>query len=159
MKDFKLKFFIFVILLISTCFSFNILSYRDIKNNYAYAEDKQEDVAKEDDENELEKDKSDLNITTKVYKSTDESADILENEFDNYSLIQENIITKDELLGKTKKKKNINIKHQKQYQKPISAKQILMPWFVLILVGGLMAIIFKVLKIKKLWIGELEDWI
>jgi len=91
------------------------------------------------------------NITTKIYKSSDPSLELIE---DNSSLdpsIESDVLTKDELFKKGKGK----YKHHKQHKqnKPkfaLPSKRQMLPYAILVGLIFLLGILFKFLAKKKL---------
>ncbi|MBI1858762.1 MAG: hypothetical protein HYR97_06600 [Candidatus Melainabacteria bacterium] len=144
-----------VILFISTTSVRDNLNHYAINlyANYACAEDDVSDEIddeSEDSEGELDEGAT-SDITTKIYKSTDQAADLIEDQFNTYSLIQENIISKDEFLGMSKKvsKRGKAMVHSKDI-KPMSFQQALTPWFLLTLIFIVMFVVFKLIKLKNI---------
>lgn len=96
------------------------------------------------------KDSSD--VTIKIYKSTDQSNELLDGNINVDTQFSDDVISKEELLGiknrgrlKTNREsyKNTNVKY-------VSANQIIMPWILLSISLLIIFLIFKLLRDNKL---------
>lgn len=85
-------------------------------------------------------------ITTKIYKSTDKSTSFLEDDESNEATTEKEIITKDELLGKIKKRTAQNIYFENGSQRP---RNIFLPWIVLVILILIVSFIYRFLKENK----------
>lgn len=109
-----------------------------------------------DYENINEQDES--NITTKVYKSSDPSTKLLEEQFKIDTTIEDDLINKDELLAASKNKKDNYVRRLKINEKDNSSKKevmahkknLFLPWISAIILILILYIIFKTLKKLKL---------
>lgn len=92
----------------------------------------------------------DSDITTKIFKSTDPSVYLLEEESNFDSPFQEDILTKEELLS-GKNMLSLNESDNVKTNVKLASKQnILKPWLYLFFVFLVLYLIFKLMKIKKI---------
>ena len=93
------------------------------------------------------------NITTKIYEGASSSNDLTDKESNLDFTIQDDVITKDELLNKKNnknkvynRKKNLGVKDVKAS----SNKLVMLPWLVLIVLVLVLGVIFRVLIKRKI---------
>ena len=101
-----------------------------------------------DEPNELQE----SDITTKIYRSTDSTAELLEQETNTGTAIEEDVFTKEDIIEKDKKSKSKIFKRAKTNKTDINQnnKNLFLPWVVLILLIVVLSVIFKFLLKKKL---------
>ena len=130
----------------------NTTETTDIKSDIKGDSEEQEEINAKDylpnEINELNED----NITTKIYKSSDPSLDLFE---DNSSLdpsVENDVLSKDELFQNNKKNKYYR-RNKKTESNVInlSSKHTMLPWLILISMVILLGVIFNYLKKKKLY--------
>ncbi len=132
-------------------------------NLQVYAEESvQNEISKEksvnkESSNDLEEEEAESAITTKIYRSTDPTLDFLEEQTKLQYVLESDILTKDELLNKSKRNKNKIIKRKKSIHKETEAVDIkkneysfLLPWIVVFLLISILGLIFKMLKKIKI---------
>lgn len=90
-------------------------------------------------------------ITTKIYKSTDPSFELLDKQSDIDPASETDILSKEELISKKKNHKSGIIHRKKRIESQLieEKKQTLMPWLLLILLVLVLGFIFKYLLQKK----------
>ena len=148
-------------LLIILLFSYIFFTLSFGENLRIYAEESvQNEISKEksinkESSNDLEEEEAESTITTKIYKSTDPTLDFLEEQTKLQYVLESDILTKDELLSKSKKNKIT--KRRKSIHKETEAIDIkkneysfLLPWIVLFLLVSILGLIFKMLKKIKI---------
>ena len=130
----------------------NIAEMTDIKLDIKGDSEEQEEINTKDylpnEINELNED----NITTKIYKSSDPSLDLLEDDSSLDPSIENDVLSKDELFQKNKKNKYY--KRNKKTESNIinlPSKRAMLPWLILISMVILLGVIFSFLKKKKLY--------
>ena len=151
-------FFIFVFFLETDMiftFNFAIAQESSAMQNEKKVEDKNSTNEKEKDLNDdLDEDEIEPNITTKIYRSVDPSIDLLEKYTKLQSVLEDDVLTKDELLGKPIKNKTKIIKRariknvsEKEYRKDDDSH--FLPWIVFFTLIFLLAGIFNIVtKVK-----------
>ena len=95
---------------------------------------------------------NDSDITTKIYRSTDPAAKLLENKYLNKDSLEGDILNKDDLLNKSKKHK-VKLDRRKNNEDDkvkISRSNLLLPWIVLLVTCIILGIIFRLINQKKL---------
>lgn len=105
------------------------------------------------DENISKPEESD--ITTKIYKSTDRSSKLLDEKSTVETTVEDDIVSKEDLIrqgkfGKNKIYKRLDKKNKKDEKINITPKNVFMPWVALFLIGALLSALFAVLKKKKI---------
>ncbi|GEM_PF-5857901 len=91
------------------------------------------------------------NITTKIYKSSDSSLDLIEDNSNLDPAIENDILSKDELLQRSNKNKYYRrTKKADSNLITLPSKRAMLPWLILMSMVVLLGVIFNFLKKKKL---------
>lgn len=91
-------------------------------------------------------------ITTKIYKSSDPSLDLIEDNSNLDPSIENDVLSKDELLQRSKKDKYFRrTKKANSNMITLPSKRAMLPWLILVSMVVLLGVIFDFLKKKKLY--------
>lgn len=91
-------------------------------------------------------------ITTRIYKSSDPSFELLQNDYDIDQSFDSDIIRKEELIGKSHGRTTYSIKHSKVNNVNnifLSKYKIFFPFIVFLFIASLLAFVFRFLGSKK----------
>lgn len=104
-------------------------------------------VSNPDDEiNELDE----SNITTEIYKSNDQSINLLEDKANTDPTIKSDILNKEELLNGNKSYKQKLSKNNGKVSKiSRSFDSIILPWFIAVVLIAALSVVFKIVIKKK----------
>ena len=95
--------------------------------------------------------KDESNITTKIYKSTDQSAKYLNDNLNIEATLEDDVLPKEYLIdGKVLPRQNSKQPNLKNLKPPIRKRQLIMPLFFVLIFVVLLALIFKLLQKMKI---------
>lgn len=127
-------------------------STEDLKQKKKKEEEIAEKILKKNlnssSENLLESDKD---ITTKIYKSSDLSNDLIDEEVNIQNSFEEDIINKDDLIKNKLTKRDLETSiSSSNNTRYISTSQMLLPWIILVSFISILAVLFKILNDNKI---------
>lgn len=95
--------------------------------------------------------KDESNITTKVYKSTDQSAKYLNDDLNIEATLEDDVLPKEYLInGKVSLQNQPRTQKMKNLKPPIRKRQLIMPLFFVFIFVVSLALIFKLLQKMKI---------